>query len=247
MKESEQPEHSPHFKNKDPLAHVAERQIDGLLSSSEPHDWETPRILSAGADTCKELALSWILILSIWPSSSWKMVLIWSIGWILWKTIRGGWLGWCRLEKLHRVIAEEREEILTNREQEREEVRVLYQAKGFDGALLDQVVDVLTSDPDRLLKLMLEEELGLRLERLAHPLQQAWGAALGGCSAALCLFICFWMWPTLLFPLCIVLAGCAGGVTAYQEGNRLIPAIVWHLAAALLVGLTARILVGGLL
>ncbi len=89
---------------------------------------------------------------------------------------RSAWLGWSRLERLHRILAQEKWEIEHNREQEREELGVLYAAKGFEGKLLEDVLDVLMADGDRLLKVMVEEELGLTLESQVHPLKQGLGA-----------------------------------------------------------------------
>ncbi len=44
---------------------------------------------------------------------------------------------------------------------ERQEVRDLYEKKGFKGALLDQVVDTITANPDVWVAVMMSEELGL--------------------------------------------------------------------------------------
>ena len=46
-------------------------------------------------------------------------------------------------------------------EEEREEVREIYRAKGFDGPLLDAIVDRITADETTWLKVMMSEELQL--------------------------------------------------------------------------------------
>ncbi len=42
---------------------------------------------------------------------TWLLLLIFSAGWVVWKTARSALLGWARIERLHRVIEEERWEI----------------------------------------------------------------------------------------------------------------------------------------
>ncbi len=59
-------------------------------------------------------------------------------------------------------------------EEEREEIRCVYAKKGFQGADLDRAVDIITSDHDRWVDVMMKEELGLILE----PKGQAWKSGL---------------------------------------------------------------------
>lgn len=70
-----------------------------------------------------------------------------------------------RAENQYREQARRREldEIHKWPEGEREEVRQIYARKGFDGELLEQVVNVLTDDQDRWVDVMLQEEHGMSL------------------------------------------------------------------------------------
>ena len=150
-----------------------------------------------------------------------------------WKTFRSAMNAWTHLKKIHHIAYEERCEILANREQEREELLVLYQDKGFSGPLLERVVDVLMADHERLLQVMLQEELGLPLTHIDHPLQTALWTFFGGFLA---LFVSsgvlFWVPPSASWILLSLLAGGCSGALTYKERSIQLRAFVWTATSA---------------
>lgn len=224
-----------HFKDKEAIEHVIEAQAKGIISSSEIHGTEISGSMAAAADASREMAL---VLLLIWSMLSllipnmqiFVFLLIFSIGWSIWKFGRSAWLGWSRLERLHRVLEQERWEIEHNREQEKEELRELYAAKGFEGKLLDTVVDVLMADDNRLLRVMVEEELGLSLATQEHPLKQGLGGLFGSLiTAFVCLTALFFFSFYGLIAATMLFLAATGALLAYLSHNRTIPAIIWSI------------------
>lgn len=229
-----------HFKGKEAIEHVIEARQKGFAASVETHGTELPGHYSAAADAAKETAL---LLLLLWIFDTPHLLsFFFLVGWSIWKVGRSAILGWSRLERLHRLIEEERWEIEHHRTQERNELKALYGAKGFSGKLLEEVVDVLMSDDNRLLQVMLEEELGLSLGTHEHPLKQATGALVGVVGAGLVmsfgLFVLPNWGPAATGALLIALSA---GTSAQLEKNKFVSAIIWNLAVAGLAVFSAHI------
>nr|WP_166157108.1 VIT1/CCC1 transporter family protein [Neochlamydia sp. AcF84]NGY95533.1 hypothetical protein [Neochlamydia sp. AcF84] len=231
-----------HFTHKAPIEHVAEKLAEGKFSTVEVHGTEIPGHFSAAADAARETAVVLLLMSCIILSFKLPLLsltlalIIFSTGWTLWKFGRSAWLGWSRLERLHRLVKQEKWEIDHNREQEKMELKDLYANKGFEGKMLDHIVEVLMADGDRLLRVMVEEELGLKLESHEHPLKQACGAGLGAIAAAAVVLTCQLVAPGfqgLVIGSLGTIAG-ASALSAYYEQNRMIPAIIWNGGLAIL-------------
>lgn len=80
--------------------------------------------------------------------------------------------GEAQLAQIASAERTEREHITLVPDGEREEIRQLFRAKGFEGALLEDVVDTLSSNKEVWIKTMLREEYGLSTEGLS-PLRAA--------------------------------------------------------------------------
>lgn len=223
-----------HFKGKGALEHVVEARKTGIMTGAEIHGTEISGPLSAATDACRETALFLALLFLILhylntPHSLYFLSTA-AFGWILWKGGRSAWLGWSRLERLHRIVQEERWEIDHHRTQERQELKELYQARGLEGKLLEDVLDVLMADGDRLLKVMVEDELALTIENQEHPLKQGLGALIGGTIASIVMISSIALFKLFgAMGALALLLGLSGWVSAKFSNNRRIPAVLWHL------------------
>lgn len=103
-------------------------------------------------------------------------------------------------------------------EKEREEIREIYEAKGFEGELLEQVVDVICSDRDRWVEVMMKEELEMQ-ESDKSPL------AMGGVT-----FVSFILIG--LIPLAVYLWDYLVGVS----GDKFLISIILTSVAFLFIG-----------
>lgn len=226
---------SKHFKGKSVPEHLKEARKKGAILKAEIHGSEAPSHVIAATEGMKLLAIAlligWLIQLSL------QMLGLLSFGLILFTAARSALNGWSRMERLHRVIEEERFEIEHHRHQEREELSEIYEAKGFSGKLLEEVIDCLMADDNRLLQIMLEEELGLSLEQYEHPLKQSLFALLGALiSTALCL-IGYALSYSFGLPLAVFLITIFSTVTSARiENSSAWQRTVWNCAVLVLIG-----------
>lgn len=230
-----------HFQGKKAFEHLIDARLKGKIASSEIHGVELAGHYSAGADAAKETTFLFLVLLivlqKIGVSNSLLHPAIFSLffGFLFWKTGRSALLGYTRLNRLHRLIEEERYEIEHHRPQEKEELKALYEAKGIKGKLLDDLIDHLMADDDRLLQVMLEEELGLRIESFEHPLKQALGAFLGVLGTLTILSLSDLLLPhlaTCFIGFCIIATSSI--TVAHFEKNRALPSLIWNLGVFIL-------------
>lgn len=224
-----------HFKGKSVPEHLKEARKKGALLKAEIHGLEAPSHIIAATESMKLLAIilltGWLIQLSL------QILGLFSFGLILFIAARSALNGWSQMERLHRVIEEERFEIEHHRHQEKEELSEIYEAKGFSGKLLEEVIDCLMADDNRLLQIMLEEELGLSLEQYEHPLKQSLFTLLGSLiSTALCL-IGYILSYSFGLPLVVFLITVFSTViSARLENSPSWQRVVWNCAVLVLVG-----------
>ncbi len=178
----------------DAADHVAEaRQRARQVLAGESHigavdDWR--RALVSARDALILIWLAWVALHGFGdpPFTGWMLVAL-AIALALLLGISTARSTHAQVQYYAAELERERHEIRTNFEHEQEEVRELYAAKGFREPLLTQIVNTLSADDDRLLKVMMEEELGLSLYHVNHPLIVGlWnfgGALISGLALAL--------------------------------------------------------------
>ena len=238
-----------HFGSKSVLDHLKAARAKGKAATEAHHALEAPGHLMGGADGARESALV-ILVISILfhenaiPTE--KMLAILSMvmfALILWRSGRGALLGWNRLERLDKLVADEKYEIEHNREEEKAELTEMYRAKGFSEPLLTKVIDVLMADDNKLLGVMLEEELGVSLESYEHPLKQALGSGVGVFLASSALIGGFMIDP-FYGPVAAayIVIFVASAIMAKIEKIQLVNAVIWNMSLTFMATMGAYFL-----
>lgn len=237
---------SPKEDKKNILQRLLRGRIRAKAIKADFQEEKTPEHFSLFFESTLELSIIGMLLFTAAMFAPWlkeHLVLLFSIlaiGFCLWKGVREAFLGWNRLLHLHRVIEEERWEIEHHRVHERHELETLYKAKGFSGTLLQDVVDTLMSDDNRLLQIMLEEEMGLVLESYEHPLKGGVFASLGVISAYILNILAFFflpLWWCIFLPTFGLLIFAS--LTSYHyERLTLSSLLIWSTASLLFTILT---------
>ena len=159
----------------DAADHVAEaRQRARQVLAGESHigavdDWR--RALVSARDALIFIWLAWVALHGFGdpPYSPYLLVAL-AFGIALIFAISMARSTFAQVQYYAAEMDRERNEIRDNLEHELDEVRELYAAKGFTEPLLSEIVRTLSADDDRLLKEMMEEELGLSMFHVNHPL-----------------------------------------------------------------------------
>lgn len=232
-----------HYSGKDALGHLLDARAKGYSAGSEPHGIESSGIWHAFCDSAKMTGMISLFILLSGhfhplglPHMSSLLGL--AVAWALWMGGRSSWLAFTRIDRLLRAIAEEKHEVDNNRAMEKQELKEIYALKGFEGKLLDDVVAVLASDNNRLLEVMLDEELGIKKQCQDHPLLQGFSAFAASLSMGL---LSVWLYYTcglwgLIFPAIGYVAAAIG--SARLSGVDALKSAVWQVAIAVVSSIT---------
>jgi hypothetical protein len=226
-------------KNKKNIIDLIKKRIRKRIKISSFYKTEKPEHIFFFISSLKETVALFFIIAIILNHLSLPLIsikhflLTFSIGWLFWKICYTSLISWNRLNKLHQIIKEEQHEIEHHREKEKKELEIMYKAKGFSGKLLEDVIDVLMADDNRLLQVMMQEEMGLVLRSYEHPIKQAFFAAFGVILSSFLLTFAFLKGSLYEFffvgGLIIVLS------SFYSKKENLSFIIVWNLAIVALI------------
>jgi VIT1/CCC1 family predicted Fe2+/Mn2+ transporter len=223
---------------------VSKRMRRGVLSS-EFLERELSEPVSAFVVSALETIILFVFLtyLTMSYSISFSFVFIFFGGYLIWKTGFTAYQSWKKLIKLNQIIQDEKYEIEHHRENEKKELETLYSSKGFSGKLLNDVTTVLMADDNRLLEVMLEEEMGLALESFEHPLKIALGTFLGILSSFCLLGLCyFFMGMFGLIAMSGVFLTFIAVIVSHYEKLSLLKTLIWFLAIAFVSFFTCTLL-----
>lgn len=147
--------------------HIAEEQ------HRHPHEWLGDAILGLNDGIVTTL----VFALSVSGAAAYNTVILAGIAEMFAGGVAmflGGFMaGQSEKEAAEHQISVERHEIEHEPDEEREELRKIYQQKGFSGTQLTGIVDHLTSDQERWLNSMIRDELMMNPGEFRSPWQIA--------------------------------------------------------------------------
>ena len=206
--------------------------------SSDLYSAVMPEPLFSIVDSAREttfIGLIFSFTLSFFPNFFIPFLCIWS----LFSGVQRSYKGWKLLKRLHQIIESEKWEIEHHRKQERKELEIIYKSKGFGGKLLQDVVDILMADNNRLLQVMLEEEMGIELESYEHPLKQGLGGFIGAIIGSTILVISSYISPIGIFLGAFFLLLSYSIISSRYEHRGFIFVFIWNIAIAIFIAFCA--------
>lgn len=170
----------------------AQQVLGGEAHAGNVDDWR--QAIVTARDALIVIWITWVALLGFGAAEHGGPIMVSAgLGLSIFMGIAKGLATRAQVRHFETELARERREIRETPEHEREEVMALYAAKGFQEPLLTQITDTLCADDDRLLKVMMEEELGLFTRHINHPLLVGMWNATGAAIATLILAlpVCF--------------------------------------------------------
>ncbi len=149
--------------------HRARQMLGGESHLGPVDDWRLA--LVSARDTVILVWLTWVTLYGFSdPPFTGSMLVVMAIALALLVGISTARSTHTQVQYYSAELVRERAEIRDHFDDECNEIRALYAAKGFSEPLLGQIVETLAEDEDSLLKVMMEEELGLWMYHISHPL-----------------------------------------------------------------------------
>ncbi|MBN1914854.1 MAG: VIT1/CCC1 transporter family protein [Parachlamydiales bacterium] len=208
---------------------IVKKRLHGKSLSSDFYEKEGPSHIRAFCESMRSMAFLLLIFISTFSASFSSMAIL-TIALIFFLALKKGYRSWLRLLRLHNIIEAEKWEIEHHRNREQKELEIMYSAKGFSGTLLHDVVAHLMSDDNRLLQVMLEEEMGITLESYEHPAKEALYAFFGAFLASLLIFA-LRPFISCYITIAIVLFTSILLMNRYQK-HLLFPLITWNVTIA---------------
>ena len=139
-------------------------------------------------------------------------------------------------------LARERQEIEENPEEEREELELFYQLKGFTAEEARMLVERVSQQPDQFLRTLAHEELGLSEERLPNPYL---GAAVGTISTGFGALVPVLPFFFLVGPLGIIVSAVVSILAHFAVGaaKSLVTLRSWWISGLEMTGVAVLVAV----